>query len=257
MLKNKTIVITRGVHQAKDLIEKIKMLGGQALAFPTIKITEPDEWIHCDKALHEIAAYEWIIFSSANSVHYFMQRVNGAGVKLQSKVAVVGKRTAAEAQKHGLKVQLTPQRFTAKELLKIFEEEKPKGKRILLPASNIARDELYEGLMQLGARVNRIVCYKTIPNTDVNVKEMRLKIMNNEIDCLTFFSPSAFHFFMDLLGVNITAEIKKKNVVLAAIGPTTALAIEKYNLSADIQPNVSTEDALVKALTDYFNRQPE
>ncbi len=254
LLRNRKIVVTRDAHQAKSLINKIEVLGGQAVVFPTIRITEPSDWTDCDKALSEINSYDWIVFSSINSVRYFMQRAGEKGiVHFDSNIAAIGERTVVEIKKYGLGVQLVPNRFTARELLNKFESISLKAQRILLPSSNIARDELYEGLKKLGAEVNRIVIYQTVPNTELDADDMIRKIQKEEIDCLTFFSPSAFNFFKDILGEEIIEKIKTKNIAVAAIGPTTARAIEAQGLRIDILPENSVEDNLIKAITNYYN----
>ncbi|MEJ2545916.1 MAG: uroporphyrinogen-III synthase [Calditrichaceae bacterium] len=160
-LRNRKIVITREKEKAADLVTSLEAYGADCLVFPTIKISTPDNWLECDKALLEINNYDWIIFSSANGVRYFWNRAREIDAKkYDNKIAVVGKKTLRELETYGLKADLIPETFSASGLIESFQNENIKGKRILNPTSEIARDELQIGLQKLGAVVNRMTVYK-------------------------------------------------------------------------------------------------
>jgi uroporphyrinogen-III synthase len=155
-------------------------------------------------------------------------------------------------------VDLVPEEFSAAGILRSLQKIDIKGKRFLLPTSNIGREELQKGLCGRGALVDKLTAYRTVPNRDLDVEGMRRRIRAGEIDCITFFSPSAFNFFVDIMGRPVVADIAAGSIKIAAVGPVTARAVRAMDLAVDIQPAVSQEDDLVLALIDYYSwRQTE
>ncbi|MFH1006181.1 MAG: uroporphyrinogen-III synthase [Candidatus Latescibacterota bacterium] len=252
-LANRTIVVTRDAHQAETLVQEIAHLGGRALAFPTIKISEPADWGPCDLAIGSVAQYDWAVFASVNSVRGFFGRARQLGIsEFEPQIAAVGKRTVAEIERNGFHVTLTPSVFSAAGLLASFRDFDLHGQRMLLPASSIARDELHQGLVGQGARVDRVVVYQILPNDSLDTKKMGRALREGRIDCLTFFSPSAFHSFCALLGEDMLHAIKSERIAIAAIGSTTAEAIRTQGLDVAIVPEQSTEAGLVTALSKHY-----
>jgi uroporphyrinogen-III synthase len=253
-LAGRSIVITRNENRAGGLIRRIEALGGKAIVFPTIEIRDPDSWQACDNAIRSIDAFDWVVFPSANAAYYFFQRSKKFEVgAVAPKIAAVGKKTADALRRLGRDVDLVPDEFTARGLLQAIANHDVKNKRILLPTSDIARDELNDGLRRLGAHVERVVIYKTAANRSINTDEMSRKIEEGEIDCVTFFSPSAFEYFVELVGEPVIENIKDNSVAIAAIGPTTAGAISARNLDVTIQPRRSLEEELVEALAVFYS----
>ena len=90
-----------------------------------------------------------------------------------------------------------------------------KGKRILIPASNIARNDLERGLRACGAEVQRIEVYKNIPYKNPQREMLYEKIRDSKVDCITFFSPSAINTFADLMGEKGITLINTKKIPIA------------------------------------------
>ena len=82
------------------------------------------------------------------------------------------------------------------------------------------------------------------------------QLRHGKIDCLTFFSPSAFRFFLEILPDPAVRTIQAAQSVIAAIGPTTASAIEEAGLTVTMQPDNSTAEQLLDVIVNYFNRHP-
>ncbi len=253
-LQNKKILVTREEDKAAGLASRIEALGGRAVLFPTIKIQGAGSWEDFDRGLGNIAAYDWIVFTSANAVYYFFQRAEKFSVRdLPGKIAAVGTKTEEALRRHVKNVDLTPAEYSAAGLLEEFEKEDLTNRRVLLPTSNIARDELANGLRNRGAVVDAVVVYETVPNRRLDVTTMKRRITDGGVDCVTFFSPSAFDCFLDLMGADVVDDIKKRSIAVAAIGPTTAAAVKNAGLPVDIQPRKSLEEDLVAALAAYYS----
>ena len=110
-LFGKRILVTRPREQAAELVERLEMMGAQAIEAPMIRIAPPDDFGPLDEACARAQSYDWIVFSSANAVDAFLERLLTAhdiralaGVKL----AVVGPAAAERLARVGLRVELTP-----------------------------------------------------------------------------------------------------------------------------------------------------
>jgi uroporphyrinogen-III synthase len=254
-LHNRKIIVTRSWKQASGFIAKLKVLGADPIPFPTIQIREPEERESCDEVIDRLSTFDWVIFSSFNGAHFFLTRLreHGSGT-IDAKIAAVGRTTADAVRSFGYNVDLIPEEFSASGILQSLKDVDIDGKRFLLPTSNIGRDELQRGLQERGALAEKLEAYRTVANRDLDSEGIRRQIQNGEIDCITFFSPSAFNFFIDIMGRSIVDTIAAQPVALAATGPVTAKAIHAAKLNVDIQPAVSREDDFVQALTDHYSQ---
>ena len=100
--------------------------------------------------------------------------------------------------------------------------------------------------------MDTVVVYETVPNRAPDAAAVRRQLTDGCIDCLTFFSPSAFESFVELMGTEVFDDIKKRPIAVAAIGPTTADAVRKSGLDVDVRPRRSLEDDLLAALSAYY-----
>ena len=73
-LFGRRIVVTRSREQAAELVDMLEERGAEAIQAPTIRIAPPEDVGALDRACADAAAYDWIVFTSANAVDYFMQR---------------------------------------------------------------------------------------------------------------------------------------------------------------------------------------
>lgn len=252
-LAGKKIIVTRDERQAVGLVEKINALGGEAVVFPTIKIVGPANLKPCRQVIKEIELYDWIVFSSVNSVKFFMQiaQKNGPG-SISSSIAAIGDRTFLQLEHYGYQVDIKPSEFSASGLLSAFASYPVNGKRFLIPCSNLARDELTCELQLRGAIVNSVCFYRSVPNTCSDSEMIKKQIFAHEIDFLTFFSPSAFRFFLRIMGEDFADRIKSSAVKIAAIGPTTAKEIKRKGLNVTVVPEKCDENSLIQSIIQYM-----
>jgi uroporphyrinogen III methyltransferase/synthase len=254
-LTNKTILVTRDVNQSLELIRKIEDLGGKVVSLPTIYITEPDDWNECDRVMNRINEFHWIIFTSINGVRNFFKRINERNViEYRGKFAVIGEKTLKALQSYKHQADIVPGKYNSSELLRAFKEIDLTNKQILIPTSNIARDELQNGLEERGAAVTRLTVYQTKCREAILSADLIEHFNLDRINVVLFFSPSAFNCFVHLFGNQIAEKIIKYKVAIAAIGPTTKEAIEDVGVQVDIVPEQSTEESMIAALKEYFKR---
>ncbi len=256
ILADKTILITRDESQSADLARQIAAHGGSSIFFPTIKITAPDDWQECDAAIRELESFDWLVFTSINSVRYFFKRLQKFKAPHPHKIAAIGRKTCDELERRGIDIDLMPEVFSAKGLLNAFDQDLS-GRRFLLPSSNIARDELMQGLCSRQADVVRVTVYQNTLNRPDNIDIVLQSIRKGDIDCLTFFSPSAWRNFAELAGVEIIRHLAETQTLIAAIGPTTAAAIRDAGMTKFLIPEEYTSESLVKSLLEHFKQKDD
>ncbi len=88
---------------------------------PTLEIGPPDDFGPFDHALKNLAQYQWLIFTSANGVAAFMDRLFEQGRDVRAlgglKIAAIGPATAESLRAYGLKADVVPPAFKAEVLL--------------------------------------------------------------------------------------------------------------------------------------------
>ena len=147
-LSGKTILITRAASQSAELRSRLEDLGARVIECPTIQIVPPKTWKPVDDAIRRLNTYQWLLFTSANAVEQFMDRMGNHRPTIP--IAVVGSATAGKLEDWGLKPALVPQEFRAEGLLAAFSDNLV-GTRILFPRAEVARELLPEELRRRGA----------------------------------------------------------------------------------------------------------
>ncbi|MEQ9067892.1 MAG: uroporphyrinogen-III C-methyltransferase, partial [Gimesia chilikensis] len=69
------IGITRAEEQSEPEIKRALELGAQPVLLPTIEIGPPADWEPVDAAIAGLDEYQWLVFTSANGVNYFLNRL--------------------------------------------------------------------------------------------------------------------------------------------------------------------------------------
>ena len=253
-LSGKRIVITRARKQAENFVRSIEDLGGEIVEFPTIEISPPESFAEFDAAVERIADYDWVIFTSVNSVEPFLQRLNlkGKGAEMLSshRIGAIGVETAKRLQAAGVRASLVPERYQAEGFLDAISPEEVRGKRVLIPRAAEAREVLPVTLRKWGAQVDVIVAYRTVlPSVDV--QPLARLLAERNIDVITFTSSSTVRNFVRLFGSRSLSEIVNGSTI-ACIGPITAATVEELGGSADIVADQFTVTDMLRSIVKHF-----
>ena len=126
-----------------------------------------------------------------------------------------------------------------------------KGKRVLIPRAEVAREVLPDALRALGAEVTVPAVYRTIqPDRDVAWAMEMLR--SKEISVITFTSSSTVRNFVDLFGGRDRAHELLSRTTIASIGPITSGTVEEFGFTPTIVAKENTIPALVGAIVDHF-----
>jgi uroporphyrinogen III methyltransferase/synthase len=253
-LAGKRILITRARQQSSEFATSLRNLGAEVIEYPTIEILPPRSWNGLDRAIDGLKSYDWIIFTSANGVNFFWQRLEDIRKDLSFpfslKVAAIGPATAEKLKEKGIRVAYMPKEFVAESILKGFEKMDVKRRRILLARAKVARDILPKGLREMGARVDVVEAYRTVKPRR-GTKRLKQLLTDDKIDVITFTSSSTINHFAELFK---TEDLKQllKGIAIACIGPITAQTAKKWGVRVQIQPKQYTIPALTQAIARYF-----
>lgn len=178
-LLGKGIVVTRPAHQAEGMVSRLSELGANAIIQPAIQIKPPSDWSKVDAAIERLSEIDYLVFSSANGVHYFMRRLLERGHDVRklghTKLAVIGPRTADTLREYSLKADLQPTSYRAEALAEALTESPGiAGKKLLLVRASRGREVLAEKLTQAGGIVEQVVVYESqdVADFDEEVKEL-------------------------------------------------------------------------------------
>ena len=253
-LAGRRVLITRPHDQAAAFADALRALGADPLIVPMIRIAPPEDDRPLAGACANAAAFDWIVFTSANGVDAVMSRLadrdrppGGA------RIVAVGPATAARLDLYGVRADIVPAQHRAEAAVEeLVGGQDVKGARILLPRASLATPELPGALRAAGAEVTDLVAYRTIAVTGTGDVDLVGMLGRGALHVVTFTSPSAVRTFVTLLGGPHPAARLVANAAVASIGPVTTRAIEDLGLRADIVPGESTVPALADAIAGYF-----
>lgn len=254
-LHNRRILITRAREQASALKEQLEAFGAVVIAIPTIEIVPPQSYDPLDQAIAQLDDFGWLLFTSANAVEVFVQRLRSekpmADTASLPMIAVIGPSTARAVEEAGLSVMLQPPSYVAESLAEALAPY-AKGSHMLLIRAEEARNVLPEALTRAGASVSIVPAYRNkIPMKSIG--EIR-EIFASDFrpDVITFTSASTARNLRALLeagSLNLPAE-----VALASIGPITSQAVRELGYEPAIEAAEPTISALVEAIIRLLSK---
>lgn len=258
-LSGQKILVTRGGEKGLKLAERINQLGGDSYIVPLIDF-EANHDIHATVFLNQLYSYDWIVFTSQNGVDFFFKELQ---VKLpdfklsdlKSHIAAVGSKTKEAIEKHQLKVDFFPNRFSAADFIEQFIKEKISARRVLLPKGNLASDTIKKGLEAENIMVDEWTVYNTFLPTK-NKEKLHSLLRKNVINYATFTSPSTFHHFMEVVN-DYTLQGHLKTIRFVTIGAITKKAIENYGFTVAASPEVYTMDSMIESLCSLTKSEEE
>ena len=258
-LEGRTVVITRAASQAGELSALLDDYGAKVFICPTIEIREPDSFERLDEALDHLYGYDWLIFTSANAVRFFLQRLGARGLKVEdldeTRVCAIGQKTADALHEAHVHVDVIPSQSTGEGVFTALGEfsggsERLQGLNFLLPRAAVGREYLPQALEQAGARVDVVTAYQTVVPENFDRGRLAAMLAGGG-DCIAFTSPSTVKNLAQLFD---THDLSKTlaGVVIACIGPVTAAAAIEYGLHIDIEPAQPTSADLAQSIADYY-----
>jgi uroporphyrinogen III methyltransferase/synthase len=245
-LFGKRVIVTRARRQADGLSARLRALGADAIDLPTIEIRPAADYGPLDRAIAELSSYDWLIFTSANGVRYFVDRLDQSGADLRSlgaRICAIGPATRAAVEALHLKVDLMGKEYVAEGLLEAFAPYDLSGARILLPRAAVARDLVPVELGKRGARVDVVEAYRTV--TPEGAAEQVRAVLARRPHCITFTSSSTVMNFVAAAGAEALRGVKA-----VSIGPVTTETARRSGIEVTAQAREYTIEGLLAAVVE-------
>jgi len=253
-LYNRRILVTRARGQASALAVLLDARGAIPILLPAIEIAPPVSWCALDCSLSTLRSFDWLLFTSANAVHAFVQRARTLKIALNPRrIAVIGAATARAVIESRLApaVDLMPERFVAEDFASALALHACGASMLLVRAAE-ARDVLPQALVAAGANLTIAEAYRNVlPQQSLAALPGLLAPGAEQIlDAITFTSASTAHNLVALLAA---AQVSLPgSIVLASIGPVTSGAMRSISLEPAVEADEATIASLVKALEAHF-----
>ncbi|HUT31100.1 MAG TPA: uroporphyrinogen-III C-methyltransferase [Sedimentisphaerales bacterium] len=217
--ERKPTILVLGMHP-----EKYKHLGN-IVHRPFIDCVPLEDYGCADSALGRLNIFDWIAFTSANGIKFFFERLQAMGLDARAlssaRVAVIGKTSAEWLAEFGIAADMCPDTESSTGMLKEFGSIGVKDKKMLLPQSEIVSNELPDGLLRMGAVVERLPIYRTV---EVDPGEIDF----DHIDRILFTSGSTIRAFVKRFGAVPT------HIKAYCLGLPSLAEAKKHNINAEV-----------------------
>ncbi|MEJ5228271.1 uroporphyrinogen-III C-methyltransferase [Thermodesulfovibrio sp.] len=253
-LYGQRVLITRQLTEDYLLLED---MGAELFVFPTIAFFPPEDFSELDTAIDKIENYQFLVFPSPRAVSFFFDRFLILGKDIRNlkgiKICAIGKETSKSLKQYGINADIVPDEYNSEAMINRFKEELSKfslkeGLHVLYPRSNISLKNFIDEMKSAGINVDAPITYRTVKPTE-HGKRLARFLREGRITIATFTSPSSFLNLLDILRDD--AREMLRDVTIAALGKTTAKAIEEAGYTVNIIPKKSTIKDMVEAIVEW------
>jgi uroporphyrinogen III methyltransferase/synthase len=239
------ILVTRPRAQAGQFASALAEAGFTPVFFPVIEIRPMDDNTALDRAIAKLDCYDWVVFTSVNGVEVFFEHLASPFPAEGVKVAAIGPKTAEALRARGVEPDFIPDEYVAEAILPGLGDLR--GKWVLLPRAEIARQALPQAILKAGGIAHEIAVYRTLP---AQLDLAGLAELNSGVDVITFTSPSTVQNFVEIARrQNLDPLALPNNPRIACIGPITAKAAGEEGFVVDLVADEYTTEGLIESLS--------
>lgn len=244
VLSGKRILVTGSRNMADSLEKEFEQYGGETIAISLVE-TIPD-YSDCDDIFNNLEKYSWFIFTSANGVNIFFDRLRNLRVDIRklanARFAVVGTSTKKALEKYGLYADFIPSKFTSKILAEELSKELTDKDKILIVRGKQGKNFIEDKFSEMSVEFDKICIYETIQDER---RADEVKRICPDVDYIVVTSGSGAIALRDMAGC------EHDNIV--AIGPVTKRDCEE----AGLRVKLVAEEFDARGIVDVIVRDVE
>lgn len=244
VLSGKRILVTGSRNMADSLEKEFEQYGGETIAISLVE-TIPD-YSDCDDIFNNLEKYSWFIFTSANGVNIFFDRLRDLRVDIRklanARFAVVGTSTKKALGKYGLYADFIPSKFTSKILAEELSKELTDKDKILIVRGKQGKNFIEDKFSEMSVEFDKICIYETIQDER---RADEVKRICPDVDYIVVTSGSGAIALRDMAGC------EHDNIV--AIGPVTKRDCEE----AGLRVKLVAEEFDARGIVDVIVRDVE
>jgi uroporphyrinogen III methyltransferase/synthase len=253
------VLVTRPEGTEGSLVTMLRDRGADPICAPAIVIAPPLDLAPLAAAVRNLGAYDWVVLTSANGVRALFGALAAAELDARAfgtaNVLAIGPATADALRVHGVRADLVPSEFRGEAAADaLIAAGDVRGRNILLPRAEVARDALPDALRSAGARVDVVTAYRNVAPDEAARERLASLIRERRVDVVTFTAPSTVREVLALLGRDGVERLAALRV--ASIGPVTTEAAEKAGVRVDVTAASYTAEGLVVALEADARENP-
>ncbi len=249
-LLGKRVLVTRPRHQAGDLVRRLELLGAVPLVLPAVEIGPPVDWAPVDRAIDALDSYQWLVFTSANGVSAFLDRLRERGRDLRAlggiRLAAIGPGTAEALRGNRLEPDVVPAEYRSEALAEALRP-RVADQAVLLARADRGREVLREELGRSAARVEQVAVYRQADAVDVHSPTLDC-LRRGEVDYVTLTSANIARALVRALDEVSRGRLESGQVEVVSISPVTSAAVRELGLPVAAEADEYTVPGLVAAL---------
>lgn len=253
-LDGKTIIVTRPLTQAQNILQLLESQQAIVVHFPVLSIDAIDDAQAAKEKFKRLKDYKFIIFISANAVHYAIRCAEEINVDFKDcSLAAVGPATMSALEARGYRVDIVPQTgFSSEDLLADPSLNEIKDDNILIIRGQGGREHLYEVLQSRGAKVEYAEVYqRALPK---NRNPISLNELDPQNSAILLYSAESAQNMWSLCTEEERQWLTTVKIITGSERIAEAITRVGYKNNSIIADNPS-DQAMLGAVTDWFKTQ--
>ncbi len=247
-LFNTRVVLASARYGPFGVADRLRDLGAMVIEVPRPAVARLDLNALRD-AISDISSFEWLVFSTPDTVDIFWEQLVLAGRDTRAlagvRIACIDPATAASLLDRGITVDVTQEKFEAVALADALSEhpEIP-GATLLYIAEDATADAFGRDLEAAGAVVTSLALYREVQLEKI-VERFRRIMGDRHSDLVVAMSPLAADDYLRAAGEHAIGSVSA-----AAYDAATAQVLTDAGVDVVIVPTSAGADALVTAIRE-------
>jgi len=245
----------------EQLTQLLERFGATVFSCPLLKETPIENAAGARRfmSICENTEIDYVVFYTGVGVDFLFRAVNKPDVLAKSKILARGPKAVNALKRVGLQANLVADTPTTEGILKTLSREPLHGKTVLIQLYGNDNPGLLTSLQKLGATPLAVSIYSYSQASDSEaVKNLIQKVINKEIDVITFTSAMQVPFLLSIADTmanpSTFRQRLKKDIVVVSVGEVTSRALRDAGVQPKVEPTESKMGPMVRALAEYFEK---